>query len=60
VPDPVQRDAVLDRGANQHDTRAPEKVRAEFSLAALTYNIRRVLNLVAYDELMAAVTAWPG
>ena len=40
--------------------RGLEKVRAEFSLTALAYNIRRVLNLVAYDELMAAVTAMPG
>jgi len=37
-----------------------EKVRAEFSLTALAYNIRRVLNLVAFDELMAAVTVAPG
>jgi len=39
--------------------RGLEKVRAEFSLTALVYNIRRVLNLVPYDELMAAVTAMP-
>ncbi|MBV8523465.1 MAG: IS1182 family transposase [Acetobacteraceae bacterium] len=37
-----------------------EKVRAEFSLTALAYNIRRVLNLVHFDELMAAVTAMSG
>jgi transposase len=40
--------------------RGLEKVRAEFSLTALAYNIRRVLNVVAYDELMAAATATPG
>jgi transposase len=40
--------------------RGLEKVRAEFSLTALAYNIRRVLSLVAFDELMAAVTAMPG
>ncbi len=39
--------------------RGLEKVRAEFSLTALAYNIRRVLNLVAFDELMAAVTGKP-
>ncbi len=39
--------------------RGLEKVRAEFSLTALVYNIRRVLNLVAFDELMAAVTGKP-
>src|SRR5918911_2785554 len=39
--------------------RGLEKVRAEFSLTALAYNIRRVLNLVAFDKLMAAVTAAP-
>ncbi len=37
-----------------------EKVRAEFSLTALAYNIRRVLNLVPFDELTAAVKAVPG
>jgi hypothetical protein len=40
--------------------RGLEKVRAEFNLTALAYNIRRVLNLVAFDELMAAVKAAPG
>jgi transposase len=40
--------------------RGLEKVRAEFSLTALAYNIRRVLNLVAFDELMAAVKVAPG
>ena len=30
-------------------------VRAEFSLTALAYNLRRVLNLVGFTELIAAV-----
>jgi Transposase DDE domain len=38
--------------------RGLEKVRAEFSLTALAYNLRRVLNLVGFAELMAAVAAW--
>ena len=37
--------------------RGLEKVRAEFSLTALAYNLRRVLNLVSFTELMAAVVA---
>jgi len=36
-------------------TRGLEKVRAEFSLTALAYNLRRVLNIVGLAELMAAV-----
>ena len=40
--------------------RGVEKVRAEFSLTAHAYNIRRVLNLVAFDELMAVVKTAPG
>jgi len=35
--------------------RGLEKVRGEFSLTALAYNLRRVLNLVGFQELMAAV-----
>ena len=35
--------------------RGLENVRAEFSLTALAYNLRRVLNLVGFTELMAAV-----
>ena len=35
--------------------RGLEKVRAEFSLTALAYNLRRVLNLVGFTKLMAAV-----
>ena len=37
--------------------RGLEKVRAEFSLTALAYNMRRVLNLVDVTKLMAAVAA---
>jgi hypothetical protein len=33
------------------------KVRAEFSLTALACNLRRVLNLVGFTELMAGLTA---
>jgi len=35
--------------------RGLEKVRGEFSLTALAYNIRRVLNIVGFTELMTAV-----
>ena len=35
--------------------RGLEKVRAEFSLTALAYNLRRVLNIVRFPQLMAAV-----
>jgi len=35
--------------------RGLEKVRAEFSLTALAYNLRRVLNLVGLKDLLAAV-----
>ena len=35
--------------------RGLEKVRGEFSLTALAYNIRRVLNIVAFSDLIAAV-----
>jgi transposase len=37
--------------------RGLEKVRAEFSLTALAYNLRRVLNIVAFSALLAAVAA---
>jgi len=37
--------------------RGLEKVRGEFSLTALAYNLRRVLNIVGLPELMAAVMA---
>ena len=32
-----------------------EKVRTEWSLTALAYNLKRVLNLVSFEKLMAAV-----
>jgi len=35
--------------------RGLDKVRAEFSLTALAYNLRRVLNIVGFADLMAAV-----
>jgi transposase len=35
--------------------RGLEKVRGEFSLTALAYNLRRVLNIVGFTELMTAV-----
>jgi IS5 family transposase len=38
-------------------TRGLEKVRAEFSLTALVYNLRRALNLLGMDKMMAAVAA---
>src|SRR5271170_2694507 len=37
--------------------RGLERVRAEFSLTALAYNLRRVLNIVGFADLMAAVAA---
>jgi transposase/IS5 family transposase len=38
-------------------TRGLEKVRGEFSLTALAYNLRRVLNILEFSQLMAAATA---
>jgi Transposase DDE domain len=35
--------------------RGLEKVRAEFSLTALAYNLRRVLNIVEFPDLIAAL-----
>ena len=37
--------------------RGLEKVRAEFSLTALVYNLRRVLNIVGLPKLIAALPA---
>ena len=37
--------------------RGLEKVRAEFSLTALVYNLRRALNILGMEKLMAAVAA---
>ena len=36
------------------------KVRAEFGLTALAYNLRRVLNIVGMETMMAAVAASEG
>jgi hypothetical protein len=36
-------------------TRGLEKVRAEFSLTALVYNLRRALNILGMEKLMMAV-----
>jgi transposase len=38
-------------------TRGLERVRAEFSLTALVYNLRRALNILGMDKMMAAVGA---
>ena len=38
-------------------TRGLEKVRAEFSLTALVYNLRRALNIVGVEAMRAAVAA---
>ena len=37
--------------------RGLEKVRGEFSLTALAYNLRRVLNIVELPKLIAALPA---
>jgi hypothetical protein len=37
--------------------RGLENVRGEFSLTALAYNLRRVLNLVGFQDLLATVAA---
>jgi transposase len=37
--------------------RGLDKVRAEFSLTALVYNLRRALNILGMEQLMAAITA---
>jgi hypothetical protein len=37
--------------------RGLEKVRGEFSLTALAYNLRRVLNIVELSKLIAALPA---
>ena len=37
--------------------RGLEKVRAEFSLTALVYNLRRALNILGVSKLLAAVAA---
>ena len=40
--------------------RGLDKVRAEFSLTALVYNLRRALNILGMEKLMAAVAASKG
>ena len=37
--------------------RGLDKVRAEFSLTALAYNLRRVLNILEFPALMRAIRA---
>ena len=37
--------------------RGLEKVRGEFSLTALAYNLRRILNIVELPKLIAALPA---
>jgi len=37
--------------------RGLQKVRAEFSLTALAYNLRRALDILGMDKMMAAVAA---
>ena len=37
--------------------RGLEKVRGEFSLTALAYNLRRVLNIMEFPKLIAALPA---
>jgi hypothetical protein len=58
----LENEAVLDRMAIKQWMdqgaflmRRLRKVRAEFSLTALAYNLRRVLNIVEFTTLMAAV-----
>jgi hypothetical protein len=38
-------------------TRGLDKVRGEFSLTALAYNMRRALNILGIEQMMAAVRA---
>jgi transposase len=42
-------------GAHYFLTRGKEKVTAELSLSFLSYNLKRVLNMVGFDSLMAAL-----
>ena len=36
-------------------TRGLDKVRAEFSLTALVYNMRRAINILGAEEMMKAI-----
>ena len=38
-------------------TRGLDKVRAEFSLTALVYNMRRAINILGVEEMMKAMQA---
>ena len=35
-----------------------DNIRAEFSLTALVYNLRRALNILGVEAMMAAVREW--
>ena len=50
---PVRLDQAVDEPGGVLMRRL-RKVRAEFSLIALAYNLRRVLNIVEFTTLMAA------
>lgn len=43
-------------GHDRFLTRGLQRVRAEFSLSALAYNLRRVLNLLSVEKLLAALS----
>ncbi len=49
---------TLKRGMNQGYflLKGLEKVKAEFSLSALAYNLKRVFNILGVEKLIAAVT----
>ena len=59
----VERQAIVEHvfgtlrvwGFDKFLMRGLEKIRAEFSLSALTYNLRRVLNLMSVPELLATL-----
>ena len=43
-------------GCTHFTLKGLEKVRTEWSLITLAYNLKRVLNLVSFQKLMAAVS----
>jgi hypothetical protein len=49
----LEKIARMNQGAFR--MRGLEKVRGEFSLTALAYNLRRVLNIMGFTTLMTAV-----
>ena len=53
----VWLDQAVDEPGSVSLMRRLRKVRAEFSLTALAYNLRRVLNIVEFSTLMAALRA---